>query len=190
MTDTRDPQEYDLPADFKYMLDQTGWMRDQNVPLGGPLTPQDWQYLKGRDLVSSTIYASFRLNNGVMKLWPAESLISQAQTIAYEYVSENWVQPSSETNRDNYKPEALAAGDTILIPDPVPMLYLKSRYLMSTGMDTTKADAEFRDAFLGLSGMSKGAPILNASGMHRGARGMPYLNTWRNVPDTKYGTWS
>ncbi len=188
-TDARDPQEYPLPADFKYMIDQTGWMRDQNVPLGGPLSAQDWQYLQGRDLVSSTIYASFRLNNGVMKLWPSESLINGTQTIAYEYVSENWVKPDNENNRDNFKSAADQPSDIILYPDPLPMLYLKARFLGSKGMDTSAADAEFSDAFLSLTGLNKGAPILRADGMSRGAFGMPYLNTWRNVPDTKYGNW-
>ena len=189
VTDTRDPQEYPLPADFKYMLDQTGWMRDQNVPLGGPLSAQDWQYLKGRDLVSSTIYASFRLNNGVMKLWPSDSLIAASQTIAYEYMSENWVCPTGSENLDTCMTSASASSDVILIPDPIPMLYLKARFLAAKGMDTAAADAEFNDAFLSLSGMDKSAPILSVGGMQRGSRGMPYLNTWRSVPDTKYGSW-
>ena len=64
-----DPQVYDLPADFAYMIDQTGWMRDQNVPLAGPLSSQDWQYLEGRNLLSSTIYASFRLWEGKLYIY-------------------------------------------------------------------------------------------------------------------------
>ena len=190
VTDTRNPQEYQLPTDFKYMLDQTGWMRDQNVPLGGPLSAQDWQYLKGRDLVSSTIYASFRLNTGVMKLWPSESLASDAQTIAFEYMSENWACPAGSTNLDTCKTVAEASDDVVLVPDPIPMLYLKARFLGAKGFDTTKADGEFSDAFLSLTGMNKSAPILSIGGMRRGDQGMPYLNTWRNAPDTKYGNWS
>ena len=60
ITSSSDTGNYDLPADFLYMINQTGWERAENVPLFGPLSPQDWQYLLGRDLVSYTIYASFR----------------------------------------------------------------------------------------------------------------------------------
>ena len=38
-----------LPADFGYMIPQTGWERAENVPLLGPLSPQNWTYLLGRD---------------------------------------------------------------------------------------------------------------------------------------------
>ena len=187
VTDDRDPQSYPLPDDFKYMIDQTGWMQDQNIPLGGPLSVQDWAYLQGRDLVSSTIYASFMLNEGVLKLFPYQDMVLQDQTISYWYMSENWVCPAGSDNLDTCMTEATRADDVILIPDPIPMLYLKSRFLGAKGMDTTAADAEFSDAFLALSGMNKSAPILSAGGMYRGEFGMPYLNTWRNAPDTKYG---
>jgi len=54
-TQSTDSGKYDLPNDFAYMINQTGWDRTNNVPLGGPLSAQEWTYLKGRDLVSSTI---------------------------------------------------------------------------------------------------------------------------------------
>jgi len=31
---------YDLPADFNYMIDQTGWDRTNRVSIGGPLSPK------------------------------------------------------------------------------------------------------------------------------------------------------
>lgn len=177
-----DEQIYDLPADFAYMIDQTGWMRDQNVPLAGPLSSQDWQYLKGRNLLSSTIYASFRLWLGKLYIF-AQGQLSDEE-IAYEYMAENWVQPSGETNQDNFLNQATAASDTVLFPDPLPALYLKARYLGAKGMDTSKADAEFSDAFLAWSGMNKSAAKLN---MARNYLGYPYLDAWRNLPDTGYG---
>jgi len=53
-TQSADTGDYPLPDDFLYMINQTGWERAENVPLFGPLSPQDWQYLLGRDLVSHT----------------------------------------------------------------------------------------------------------------------------------------
>jgi hypothetical protein len=183
-TDNRDPQEYALPDDFLYMIDQTGWMRGQNVPLAGPLSSQDWQYLLGRDLVSSTIYASFRLNAGVLKLFP-QSNAPQNEEIAYEYMSENWVQPNGQPSQDLFQSQVLNGSDIVLIPDPIPSLYLKARFLSAKGFDTTAADAEFSDAFLALSGMNKSAAKIN---MGRNYLGYPYLDAWRNLPDTRYGS--
>jgi hypothetical protein len=175
-------EEYDLPADFAYMLDQTGWIRDQNVPLAGPLSAQDWQYLKGRNLLSSTIYASFRLNLGKLRIFAQGALLEQE--IAYEYMSENWVQPAGVTNQDEFKQAVLAGSDTILYPADLCMLYLKGPYLGAQGQATDKADAEFSDAFMAWTGMNKSAAKLN---MARNYLGYPYLDAWRNLPDTGYG---
>jgi hypothetical protein len=185
VTDAREPQDYDLPNDFAYMLDQTGWMRDENVPLMGPLSAQEWQYLIGRDLVSSTIYASFRINEGMLKLFPTTDGIKVGENIAYEYMSKNWVQPAGETDQDDFASFPTVASDIVLFQDPLPSLALKCRFLAAKGMDTTKADAEYSSVFLSLTGQEKSAPILRAAGGAWG--GWPLLNAWRNVPDTHYG---
>ena len=69
-TDSADSGNYTLPDDFSYMIDQTGWERANDQPLYGPLSAQDWTYLLGRDLVSTTIYGSFRLKDGKFSLFP------------------------------------------------------------------------------------------------------------------------
>lgn len=183
----QDPQDYALPADFAYMVDQTGWMRDQNVPLMGPLSAQDWQYLQGRNLASTTIYASFRINEGLLKLYPSTA-IGSAQQIAYEYVSKNWVKPATESDPDNYTDAVAQGSDLILFPAPLPMLYLKARYLAAKRYDTTRADAEFSSQFNQWTGLEKSAPILGMGNRPGGGQGrIPYLDGWRNTPDTGYG---
>lgn len=51
--------QYQLPADFLCMIDQTGWNRSTRLPLAGPMAPQEWQYLKAR-LVGVTFNFIFR----------------------------------------------------------------------------------------------------------------------------------
>ncbi len=179
-TDTN--RDYDLPADFAYMIDQTGWQRSQNVPLAGPLSPQDWQYLLGRNLVSSTIYASFRLNQGKLRIF-AQGRVSDEE-IAYEYMSENWVQPANEPDQSRFRSQATTGSDIILYPAPLMSLFIKGRWLGARGMDTTKADAEFSAMYLSMMGVNKSAAKLN---MARNYLGYPYLDAWRNLPDTGYG---
>lgn len=177
-TDTGD---YPLPDDFYYMINQTGWERKENVPLFGPLSPQDWQYLLGRDLVSSTIYASFRLQDGQMRLFPQPP--PNGLDIHYEYVSKNWVLDQDE-DPEVYKDQVTKSTDKVLYDRTLIARYLKLKILESKGFDTTKAQADFNQIYAFLTGHDKGAEVLNAGGRF-GV--FPYLSTIRNLPDTGYG---
>jgi hypothetical protein len=174
---------YDLPADFSYMIDQTGWERAQNVPLFGPLSAQMWSYLLGRDLVSYTIYASFRLTEGKFYLFPQPP--AEGLEIAYEYVSTNWVIDSSQpSDPPTYADNVKAAGDTILFNPYLTERLLKNKFLEARGFDTTKSEDDYNLALSSWKGKDKGAPVLNAG---RGGWVYPYLDPYRNTPDTNFG---
>ena len=171
---------YDLPADFEYMIDQTGWERKENVPLFGPLSPQGWAYLIGRDLVNYTIYASFRLTQGKLYLFPQPP--PDGLEIAYEYVSNNWVRAGDQA--DTWRNEIQAAGDTVLYQPYLFERLLKLRFLEARGFDTAKASDAYITALENWKGNDKSAPILNAA--NEGWK-YPLLDPLRNLPDTNYG---
>ena len=178
ITQVGDTGDYTLPTDFSYMVNQTGWERSQQVPLGGPLSPQDWAYLKGRNLASTTLYASFRLAEGVFKVYPTPPPVGL--DINFEYVSNNWVR--SATIPYTYT-DAVTTGDQVpLFNRTLISRYLKLKFLETTGFDTTKAQDDFDQMFSFLTGSEKGAPILNAGG----AASFPYLG-FGNIPNTGYG---
>lgn len=176
-----DSGDYPLPEDYIYMLNQTGWERSENVPLSGPLSPQEWQYLLGRDLVTSTIYASFRLQEGVFRIFPQPP--PDGLDIHYEYVSKNWVSDGT-LPVPNLTDEVTVSSDVPLFDKTLITRYLKVKFLESTGFDTTKAQDDFNQTFSFLTGSDKGARVLNAGGMNYG---FPYLNMYGNLPDTGYG---
>ncbi len=178
-TGPADSGDYDLPTDFNYMINQTGWERAENVPLFGPLSAQDWQYLLGRDLVTSTIYASFRINEGKFRLFPQPP--PENLDIHYEYVSKNWV--SDGIVPPTYKDEVTVGSDVPLYDKTLISRYLKVKFLESKGFDSTKAQDDFNQTFFFLTGLEKGAEILYAGTR----RGFPYLNIWRNLPDSGFG---
>ena len=180
ITQVSDSGDYPLPDDFYYMINQTGWERTSNVPLFGPLSPQDWTYLLGRDLVSHTIYASFRLKEGVFSIFPQPP--PDGLDINYEYISKNWVQDG--TNLELYKDGVTAGADTPQFDKTLLSRYLKVKFLEAKGFDTTKAQGDFNQSFDFLTGFDKGAEILNTG---RSARGFPYLNGRYNTPDSGYG---
>ena len=189
-TQAGDTGNYELPEDFLYMINQTGWERSENVPLYGPLSAQDWSYLEGRDLVSQTIYASFRINSGVFRIFPQPP--PENLDIHFEYISRNWVIDSSvESGANATNVGNLTLLDRVKVGSDTPLFdrtllsrMLKVKFLEAKGLDTTKAQADLNQAFGLLTAHDKGAEIVNA-GHNR--RHFPYLNMYGNTPDSGYG---
>jgi hypothetical protein len=172
--------KYPLPTDFNYFIDQTGWDRKNDVPLAGPLSAQDWTYLEGRDLVSSTIYASYRPNQGAIWIYPQPT--PDDMQLTFEYISRNWLQEQGQTSANR---DTVGAGSDICILDPLLSIkFLKLKFLQAKGFDYSAAAMEFDTLLASRIGKSVGAPILSAS---RTRGGMPYLSTYGSTPDSGYG---
>lgn len=92
-TSVTNQARYDLPADFGFMIEQTGWNRTNRLPLGGPLSPQLWEYLKAR-LVGVVFTVLFRPVNRQLWLYPDTSTPG-SYVIAFEYLSRYWVIPTT-----------------------------------------------------------------------------------------------
>jgi len=169
---------YPLPDDWAYMTDQTSWDHTNNVPIGGPLSPQQWSYLLGRNLVSSTIYASFRLRGEFLELFPTPPPVGLA--VRFEYTSRNWVLQSLDTPSDT-----VTSGADVIVYAPILIVkFLKVKWLEAKGLDASAARLEFDTMLQSRLGKDKGAPRLNAG---RGPRDIPYLNGFSSVPDSGYG---
>ena len=163
------------------MLNQTGWERSENVPLTGPLSGQAWQYLLGRDLVSTTIYASFRIKQGEFSIFPQPP--PNGLDIHFEYQSRNWVSDSTTgfaTNKDR----VTVGADIPMFDRTLLSRYLKVKFLEAKGFDSSKAQADLNQIFQLTNSQDKGAGVLSAGG---GYRGFPYLDGYHNTPDTGYG---
>lgn len=171
--------KYDLPDDFSSIIDQTGWTptnAGMGLPLGGPLTPQDWTYLVATDLAASTIYVSFRQNQG--QFWVLPDPPPADTDITFEYMSRNWAISAASVEMDS----CTAADDTVWFEPILIKKLLKLRFLEAKGFDTTAAVAQFANAFMQWTGKDISAPVLS---MARN-RVFPYLS-WRNVPQTNFG---
>ena len=176
-----DTGEYDLPADFAYMIQQTGWERSENVPLGGGLSPQAWTYLKGRDLAQNTLYASFRLAQGKFNIYPDPPPVGL--DINFEYISLNWTQ--NPTDASITASDVTDGGTIVLFDKTLISRHLKVKFLEASGFDTSKAQADFATFFSFMTGKDKSPPVLNQG---NGGRGFPYLDGY-NVPDTRFGAY-
>lgn len=169
---------YELPDDFGYMIDQTGWTPTSRLPLGGPLTPQDWTYLVNTNLSSTTIYVSFRQRDG--QFWILPDPPPDNIEITFEYISRNWVEDGASPG--TFKDSVSAAADIVLYEPVLIVKFLKLRQREAKGFDTTAAVGQFITMFNAWTGLDVTAPILNAAR----SRYFPYLGA-RNVPDTGFG---
>lgn len=181
LTGALDTGKYPLPDDFLQMLDQTGWERNENVPLFGPLSAQDWTYLLGRDLVSYTIYASFRIKEGNFEIFPQPP--PEGLDINFEYQSHNWITDGQPT--PTLTNELVSGTDIIMYDKTVASRYLKVKWLESKGFDTTKAQEDFNQVFNSIASKDKGNEIISAG---RNARAFPYLDSRYNTKDSGYGS--
>ena len=170
-----------LPSDFDSMIPQTGWERSENGPLIGPLSAQDWTYLLGRDLVGSTIYASFRLDQNQFRIFPNDPM-PEGLSINFEYISRNLIQIASAPT--TYTDTASMDADVVMFSPHMIRSMLKMKFLDAKGFDSTKASDAFWSAFEANTGKDNSAPILNGGGPRPL---VPYLDAYRNTPDTNFG---
>lgn len=175
-----DSGDYPLPSNFHYMIPQTGWERAENVPLFGPLSAQDWTYLLGRDLVSYTIYASFRIKDGLFSIFPQPP--PNGLDINFEYQSKNWVAVGGDTS--NLTDTVTAGGDQPLFDRTLITRFVKVKFLEAKGFDTAKAQDDFDQTYGFLTGKDKSGEIISAG---RNSRNFPYLDSRYNTPDKGYG---
>lgn len=176
-----DTGNYDLPDDFGYMIDQTGWTptnAGSGLPLGGPLSEQDWTYLINTNLANATIYVSFKIAEEQFQVLPQPP--PDGIVINFEYISRWWVALTDTTTPAKAAP---TQSDDVILYEPILMKkFLKLRYLEAKGFDTTAAVGQFLTMFNAWTGRDTTAQILN---MAR-SRFFPYLG-YRNIPETNYG---
>jgi len=174
-----DSGTYLLPADFCYMIDQTGWDKTNETPAGGPLSAQIWTYLGASAIGSPTLEIGFRQANNKLDVYPQP--VPDGTNVSFEYISRNWVQQSGQTSANT---DVISNGSDIVVFEPILVVkYLKVKFLEAKGFDASAARLELDTMFNARTGRDTGAPILNAGGRS----GYPYINGYRNVGDTGYG---
>jgi len=173
--------KFDLPNDFGWIIDQTGWSLSERLPLGGPMTAQDYAYLVNTNLANSTVFVTFRQNEG--QFWVLPDPPPDGQQINCEYISRNWVQPTGTTSADDRTDAPTEFGDVVLYEPILIIKFLKVRFQEAKGFDTTASIGQFLTQFQSWTGKDASAPVLR---MAR-SRLFPYLG-YRNIPETGYGS--
>lgn len=151
---------YPLPADYHNMIDQTWWNRTNRLPVGGPLSGQEWQYLRAR-LVNVVFNVLFRPLQRQIELYPPNAVPAGFQ-IAYEYNSSYWISTAGTPDVSSADYPSLST-DYVWF-DPLLMVRkLKLDFLKAKGFDTTSAQQDFNTTLEYVKGNDAPSPILNAT---------------------------
>lgn len=131
---------YAFPADFDRFIPSTQWDRTNFWALEGPLTPQEWQYVKS-GLVQSSPRSRFRLlPASSVDQFNIDPVPTSIRTLVYEYISKYWALSSLGAGQTSF----LVDTDTAVgIFDHLITLDVIWRFKESIGM----AYAEQRDEF-------------------------------------------
>jgi hypothetical protein len=174
---------YDLPADFGYFINQTGWTPVSGgfgVPLIGPLSEQVWAAVLSSGLSSTTLYIAFKIAARKINVLPAPAPANT--TVGYAYVSRYWVAATPGTTPSKDAPTV--STDVILYESIMISKMLALRYKQAKGLDANSTMEQFTSLFAAYTGMNTPAPILSTNTV----KAFPFLNMWSNVPPTGYGS--
>lgn len=120
-----------IPDGFDRFLPSTFFNRDTQRIVVGPLTPTEWQDLKGR--ASVAVYDAFRQRGNALLLMPVPTA---GQTYAFEYITKYAVTDSSGAT-----PQATFTSDDdlTLLDEELVTLGLVWRFLRAKGLDYAEA---------------------------------------------------
>lgn len=172
-------ETYSLPADFNRIVNQTEWNRTTRLPLGGPLTPQGWQFLKALQTVG-TVQFFFRVDGTTLRMNPTPTGVA---SVALEYVSDYWVKADGESAGNATEPTD--SDDTILLDSQMMVHRLRRDFQRAKGLDSGASSGDYEDALSLAMGNDGAAPVLS---LNRQPLSLFHpLNTNANLPPTGYG---
>jgi hypothetical protein len=167
---------FDLPSDFKAMIDDTHWDASTQLPAIGPVNPQDWQWMVVRQAMITTRFL-WRIRN--KQIWIKSPPVSP-QNLTFEYISKFWaVDGGSGTKQDVMNKN----DDYHVYPWQLMVLYTRAKWFENEGYDSTGAYLDFKKAYDYEVGSDKGATALSLVP----GTGYPYISAIKNIPDTGYG---
>jgi len=171
---------FSLPTDFGSMIDQSFWNRTNTMPVGGPLSAQEWQYLKAR-ATGVVFTVLFRPYQNTIQLYP-DTDTPGGYDLYYQYRSTYWVAVTGSTTPTKSAPTV--NSDVILFDPNLVMRGLKLAFLRAKGFDSQAAKEDFDATYDSATGNAISSPVLSIG---PGRLGYPLLG-YNNMPDTGFGS--
>lgn len=140
---------------FNWDLLDTFWNRTQQVPIGGALTPNEWQLFKSS--VTTGPYSDFYIRQKNLYMIPAPVA---GETIAFEFASRYWCQSSGGAAQERW----VADTDTGILPEDIMTIGVVWRYKKAKELDYAEEFREYEMQVNNRMARSGGARILDMTG--------------------------
>jgi hypothetical protein len=172
---------YPGPTGFDRQINRTSWDRTNRWELIGPDSPQTDEWHRS-GIVTTSPRRHFRwvsdLAGGNYRLWPPPQSVDTPFQIAWEYVSNYWVQSVSGTNKASFT----ADTDLPVLDSQAIILGTKWRFAQAKSLPSAASlQLEYTDYVNQLIARDGGAPTLRTSKRAAGV----LLSAW-NVQDANY----
>ena len=140
-----------IASDFDRFINDTIWNRTDTFRVGGPSTPQRWQ--RKVSSVTTSIFDTFRVRGGNLLLNPVPAA---GETIAFEYISKNWITGDKET--------FTADSDTILLDEELVTLGIIWRFRAANRLSYDEEKAQYLEYLEKRKASDGGKPKLSMGG--------------------------
>ena len=140
-------------AGFRYIVNNAMWNRTLLRPVFGPLSPGAWQELKARNVTGP--YNQFRIKGNELLFIPVPAA---SQTIAFEWVSRNWV---NVTAGGTTAAAWTADADTGVLDEEVMTAGVIWRWQQAKGLEYAENYAKYERLVSDLMARDGGKPTLN-----------------------------
>jgi hypothetical protein len=145
-----------VPDDWDRFLPNSFFNRTTRLEVIGPITPQVWQAIMAQPQLNR-VYLAFRERDNKFLITPNPTA---GQTIAYEYISKNWVEAAD----GELKPTFTADTDTPLLESRLFVLGLRWRFRKTKGLDYAEDYKTYQKEVQKVQGKDGGSTKLDITG--------------------------
>ena len=174
-------EEYALPSDFAWLIDDTLWDRTNFWQLRGPMSPQQWQVFKS-GIVSLGARDRVRIKPSAssnVKALFVDPVPGSAETKVFEYMSDQWCQSSGGTGQTAWA----ADTDTGILDEAYLELDLIWRFKKAKELDWNDDFRFFEMEIAQAMARDNGMPTVSMSGVQD-----TRLITTDNIQDVDFPT--
>jgi hypothetical protein len=137
---------------FKWIVPETFWDMTARIPVGGPMSDEDWE--RALALPFTGPFYRYRIFQNNLQLFPAPPGAGSQHTFALEYQSQAMIQQAGTPA--TYSQYWTADTDTPLIPDRLFILGLRWRWRSEKGLPYSEHHRTYEMALNDLAGHDGG----------------------------------
>jgi hypothetical protein len=146
-------------TDFRYILNDIMWDRTNLRPVYGPQNPQGWQTLKAMSVTGP--FTQFIMRGGLVRFIP---IPSAGFTIAFEWISKNWVTVALGGTSSTWTADA----DTGLLDEEIMTQGVIWRWKAAKGLEYAEDYNKYERLVNDQMGRDGGKTTLNLGGSPEG----------------------